>query len=78
MHTTASSSLPATLLIAGKAWAKDPISSAGQRPRLQTKRGRPEAGYFTKTTAEAWLDSTLAEARRGELVGMVRTGASMK
>ncbi len=43
-----------------------------------TKRGRPETGYFTKTTAEAWLDSTLAEARRGELAGMVRTGASFK
>jgi integrase len=38
-----------------------------------TKRGRPEAGYFTKTTAQAWLDSTLADARRGELQGMVRT-----
>lgn len=43
-----------------------------------TKRGRPEAGYFTKTTAEAWLDTTLADARRGELAGMVRTGASFK
>lgn len=43
-----------------------------------TKRGRPEAGYFTKTTAQAWLDSTLAEARRGELAGMVRTGGSFK
>lgn len=41
-----------------------------------TRRGRPEAGYFTKTTAQAWLDSTLAAARRGELAGMVRTGAT--
>jgi len=40
---------------------------------------RPTGGrLLTKTTAEAWLDSTLAEARRGELVGMVRTGASFK
>ena len=43
-----------------------------------TKRGRPGAGYFTKATAEAWLDATLAEARRGELAGMVQTGASFR
>lgn len=41
-----------------------------------TRRGRPAAGYFTKALAQAWLDSTLAEARRGELAGMVRTGAT--
>jgi integrase len=41
-----------------------------------TRRGRPAAGYFTKTLAQEWLDSTLAEARRGELAGMVRTGAT--
>ena len=40
------------------------------------KRGRPGAGYFTKATAQAWLDETLADARRGELPGMVRTGAT--
>ena len=38
--------------------------------------GRPEAGYLTKRTAEAWLDETAATARRGELVGMVRTGTT--
>lgn len=41
-----------------------------------TRRGRPAAGYFTKAMAQEWLDSTLAEARRGELAGMVRTGAT--
>jgi integrase len=41
-----------------------------------TERGRPPAGYFTKRLAEAWLRSTLDEARRGTLAGMVRTGAT--
>jgi integrase len=41
-----------------------------------TSRGRPTAGYFTKRAAEAWLDEILAEARRGTLPGMVRTGAT--
>jgi len=39
-------------------------------------RGRPAAGYFTKRQAEVWLQDTLAEARRGTLPGMVRTGAT--
>jgi integrase len=41
-----------------------------------TDRGRPPAGYFTKRLAEAWLRSTLEDARRGTLPGMVRTGAT--
>ncbi len=41
-----------------------------------TERGRPPAGCFTKRLAEDWLRSTLEQARRGELPGMVRTGAS--
>jgi integrase len=40
------------------------------------RRGRPTAGYFTKTLAQTWLDQTLADARRGELPRMVRTGAT--
>lgn len=40
------------------------------------KRADPPAGYFTKRTARAWLDDTLAKARRGELPGMVRTGTT--
>lgn len=42
-----------------------------------TERGRPAAGYFTKRTAQAWLDDVLAQARRGELPGMVLTGATV-
>jgi integrase len=41
-----------------------------------SERGRPGAGYFTRRSAQAWLDEVLAEARRGELPGMVRTGAT--
>ncbi len=40
-----------------------------------TQRGRPEAGYFTKRTAEDWLRDVLDQARRGTLPGAVRTGA---
>jgi hypothetical protein len=39
--------------------------------------GRPVAGTFTKRTAQAWLDDVLAQARRRELPGMVRTGATV-
>jgi integrase len=39
-------------------------------------RGRPAEGSYTRRTAQAWLDQVLAEARRGELPGMVRTGAT--
>src|SRR3954466_11318607 len=42
-----------------------------------TGRGRPGAGSFTKRTAQAWLDDVLAQARRGELAGMVATGATV-
>src|SRR4051794_19335965 len=42
-----------------------------------TARSRPPAGYFTKRTAEAWLDDVLAQARRGALPGMVATGATV-
>jgi integrase len=41
-----------------------------------TGRGRPPAGYFTKRLAEDWLRSTLDEARRGTLPGIMRTGAT--
>jgi len=41
-----------------------------------TERGRPAAGYFTRRMAEAWLQDTLAEARRGTLPGLVRTGVT--
>jgi integrase len=41
-----------------------------------TGRGRPRTGFLTKRMAEAWLQDTLAEARRGTLHGLVRTGAT--
>ncbi len=41
-----------------------------------TKRGRPADGYLTKQTAESRLDEILAEIRRGQHPGMVRTGAT--
>src|SRR5215218_2558675 len=42
-----------------------------------TERGRPAAGYFTRRTAQAWLDAVLAQARAGTLPGMVRTGVTV-
>ncbi len=43
-----------------------------------TGRGRPPAGTYTRRTAEEWLSGVLAEARRGTLPGMVRTGATFE
>jgi integrase len=42
------------------------------------KPGRPPAGYFTKRTASEALDELLADARRGTLEGMHRTGATFR
>jgi integrase len=42
-----------------------------------SERGRPPAGCYTKRTAEEWLREVLEQARRGELPGMVRTGATL-
>jgi integrase len=41
-----------------------------------SERGRPPAGYLTERLAEDWLRSTLDEARRGTLPGLVRTGVT--
>src|SRR4051812_9710512 len=41
-----------------------------------TQRGRPAAGYFTKRTAEDWLDDVLGQARVGTLPGMRKTGVT--
>ena len=41
------------------------------------ERGRPPEGHYTKRTAEDWLRDVLAQARRGELPGMVRTGSTV-
>jgi integrase len=40
-------------------------------------RGRPPSGHFTKRLAEDWLRDTLDQARRGELPGLVQTGATI-
>jgi len=50
-------------------------SSAGSAPPGR-RVARPAAGYHTRRTAQAWLEEVLAQARRGELPGMVRTGAT--
>jgi len=42
-----------------------------------TGRGRPPAGHYTKRLAEDWLRDTLDEARRGELPGLIQTGATV-
>jgi integrase len=42
-----------------------------------TGRGRPAAGYYTKRTAEQWLDQILASARDGTLPGLQRTGVTV-
>ena len=56
--------------------ARRPAGAEEDRPGLDG-RGRPAAGFFTKRTAQAWLDEVLASARRGSLPGMVRTGATV-
>lgn len=45
-------------------------------PHWSGRKQEPPAGNYTKASARAWLDDTLAKARRGELPGMVRTGAT--
>jgi hypothetical protein len=39
-------------------------------------RGRPGEGAYTERTAQARLEEVLVDARRGELPGMLRTGAT--
>ena len=39
-------------------------------------RGRPPEGYFTRRTAEIWLQDVLAQARRGTLPGMRSPGVT--
>lgn len=39
-------------------------------------RGRPPEGYFTKRTAEVWLQDVLAQARRGTLPGIRKSGVT--
>ncbi|HEX2393294.1 MAG TPA: hypothetical protein VHI77_10290, partial [Solirubrobacterales bacterium] len=43
-----------------------------------TEKTAPPNGYFTKTTAETYLDTLLAQARQGTLPGMVQTGKTFR
>jgi len=45
-------------------------------PHWTDRKTKPPAGYYTKTSARAWLDETLAKARKGELPGQVKTGTT--
>src|SRR5829696_1367503 len=40
--------------------------------------GRPPEGYYTKRTAQDALEALLADARRGTLAGMTKTGATFR
>jgi integrase len=42
-------------------------------PHWSQRGTAPPPGYFTKRTAQAWLDSTLAKARLGEFGGIAST-----
>src|SRR4051794_36825873 len=46
--------------------------------RAWTSRGRPAAGYYTRRTAQDWLDAVLSQARAGTLPGMRRTDATFE
>jgi integrase len=45
-------------------------------PHWTDRKQTPPAGSYTKASARTWLDETLAKARRGELPGMIKTGAT--
>ncbi len=45
-------------------------------PHWTDRKQAPPAGSYTKAGARTWLDETLAKARRGELPGMIKTGAT--
>lgn len=40
--------------------------------------GRPPTGYYTRRTAEEALQAILADARRGTLAGMSRSGSTFR
>jgi integrase len=43
-----------------------------------TGKTAPPDGYFTKATAQAYLDALLSQARQGTLPGMVKTGKTFR
>ena len=43
-----------------------------------TSKGRAPEGYFTKRSAQTWLDEALAQARSGTLPGLARIGKTFR
>lgn len=66
----------------GARWVAKWRDARGQHKRVLGKawsgKGRPPEGYFTKRLAQQALDEILADARRGQLVGRVRTGVPFR
>ena len=64
----------------GDRWMAKWRDANGQHQRVLgrawTGRGRPADGYLTKQLAQRELDAILTDARRGQLVGRRRTGAT--
>jgi integrase len=60
----------------GDRWMAKWRDAAGQHQRVLgkawTQRGRPPAGYLTKQLAQREIDTILADARRGQLLGPMR------
>jgi integrase len=60
----------------GDRWMAKWRDAAGQHQRVLgrawTQRGRPPSGYLTKQLAQRELDTILADARRGQLLGPLR------
>jgi integrase len=60
----------------GARWMAKWRDAAGQHQRVLGKvwtgRGKPAGGYLTKRTAQHALDTILADARRGQLLGPIR------
>jgi integrase len=62
----------------GARWVAKWRDADGQHKRVLARvwsgKGRPPEGYLTKRGAEEVLDTLLADARRGQLMGVTRTG----
>lgn len=66
----------------GARWVAKWRDEGGQHKRVLarvwTGKGRPSEGYLTKRGAQELLDTTLADARRGQLIGIARTGVPFR
>jgi integrase len=62
----------------GERWVAKWRDANGQHKRVLARawggKGRPPEGYLTKRGAQEVLDTLLADARRGQLMGVARTG----